>query len=214
MGNFDWQRFLENWSQDYLACTGEMHNVSPEVLASGWLGFPGATEVQIAEAEARLSIQLPPSYREFLKISNGWRQTTPFIYRILAVEEVEWFHVKHREWISSFCHRHSYTQSVAIAERLPNGASARQAVSDADYLTYGNEQDCSKIRVEYLSSSLEISEKGESSIYLLNPMVVNSQQEWEAWFFGDWLPGADRYPSFQAMMEAEYKNFLDLREVL
>jgi SMI1 / KNR4 family (SUKH-1) len=214
MGTFDWRQFLENWSQDYIACIGKDDTRNPEVLASGWLGFPGATEVQIAETEARLSIRLPSSYREFLKISNGWRQTTPFIYRILAVEEVEWFHVRHADWIASFSQKYSQTHVPAPADHQSNGAYAGPIVSDADYLIYGSAQDCSKIRVEYLSGSLEISEKGESSIYLLNPKVINAQQEWEAWFFGDWLPGADRYPSFQAMMEAEYKNFLDMRDVL
>jgi hypothetical protein len=43
--------------------------------------------------------------------------------------------------------------------------------------------------------------------------VINHHQEWEAWFLGDWLPGADRYPSFQAMMEAEYINFLEMRDI-
>ncbi len=214
MGTFDWRHFLENWSQDYLACVKKDDTFNPEVLASGWLGFPGATEVQIAETEARLSIQLPVSYREFLKISNGWRQTTPFIYRILAVEEVEWFHVRHADWITSFSQKHGQTHAPKHADHPSNGAYPVHTVSDANYLIYGHAQDCSKIRIEYLSRSLEISEKGESSIYLLNPEVMNDQQEWEAWFFGDWLPGADRYPSFQAMMEAEYRNFLDMRDAL
>ena len=50
---------------------------------------------------------------------------------------------------------------------------------------------------------------GLDSIYLLNPQVVTAAGEWEAWFLADYLGGADRYPSFQALMEAEYQNFLD-----
>jgi hypothetical protein len=214
MSTFDWQNFLENWSQEYLTCTQKTNDLPLEVLASGWIGFPGATEGQLAAAEDRLSVHLPASYREFLKISNGWRQTTPFIYRVLAIEEVEWFHVRHADWIASFSQRNSCNKSLTPVDNLSNGASSSYSVADAEYFIYGNEQDCSKVRVEYLSSSLEISEKGESSIYLLNPKVVNSEGEWESWFFGDWLPGADRYPSFQSMMEAEYRNFLDLQDVL
>jgi hypothetical protein len=214
MTAFDWRRFLEVWSQDYLACAQRPDVLDSEVLESRWLGFPGATEVQIAAVEARLSVRLPPSYREFLKVSNGWRQTTPFIYRVLAVEEVEWFSIRHAEWLASFNQRFSLGQLAIAFDNPSNGNSSIYSVPDSDYFVYGHEQDCSRIRIEYLQTCLSISERGESSIYLLNPRVISEEQEWEAWFFGDWLPGADRYPSFQAMMEAEYRNFLDLREVL
>jgi hypothetical protein len=214
MSAFDWRRFLETWSQDYLACAQGLEQLDSVVLESRWLGFPGATEVQIAAVEARLSVKLPPSYREFLKISNGWRQTTPFIYRILAIEEVEWFSVRYAEWLTLFSQRFNSGPLVVAAENASNGTSGYYSIPDHDYFVYGHEQDCSKIRIEYLQTCLSISEKGESSIYLLNPRVISEGQEWEAWFFGDWLPGADRYASFQAMMEAEYRNFLDLREVL
>jgi hypothetical protein len=214
MSSFDWQGFLKNWSQDYLTYTQNLDRLDADVVESEWLGFPGASEVQIAAVEARLSISLPPSYREFLKVSNGWRQTTPFIYRILAIEEVEWFAIRHAEWITSFNQKFGPCQALMPLDNLSNGASSGHSVSDSEYFVYGQEQDCSKIRAEYLSACLSISEKGESSIYLLNPRVVNRQQEWEAWFFGDWLPGADRYPSFQSMMEAEHKNFLEIREIL
>jgi hypothetical protein len=214
MSSFDWQGFLKNWSQDYLTYTQDLDRLDAEVLETEWLGFPGASEVQIAAVESRLSIRLPPSYREFLKVSNGWRQTTPFIYRILAIEEVEWFAIRHAEWIASFNQKFSPCQSLMPLDNLSNGTSSGYSISNAEYFIYGQEQDCSKIRIEYLSTCLGISEKGESSIYLLNPRVVNRQQEWEAWFFGDWLPGADRYPSFQTMMEAEHRNFLEMREIL
>jgi len=44
------------------------------VVASGWLGFPGATEAETAAAEAHLGVTLPPSYRAFLRVSNGWHR--------------------------------------------------------------------------------------------------------------------------------------------
>ena len=214
MSNFDWQGFLKNWSQDYLTYAQNLDHLEADVIESEWLGFPGASETQIAAVEARLSIRLPSSYREFLKVSNGWRQTTPFIYRILAVEEIEWFAIRHTEWIASFKQKFSSCQSSTPLNNLSNGASSGHSISDDEYFVYGQEQDCSKIRLEYLNACLGISEKGESSIYLLNPRVLDRQQEWEAWFFGDWLPGADRYSSFQSMMEAEHKNFLEMREIL
>ncbi|MEM1255446.1 MAG: SMI1/KNR4 family protein [Cyanobacteria bacterium P01_H01_bin.21] len=209
MSTFDWHDFLRQWSQEILASMEDRPNQLPiEVIESGWLGYPGATEEHILQTEIRLGTTLPPSYREFLKVTNGWRQITPFIYRIWSIEEVEWFSVRHSLWIEQFISENIEIQR-ARAQRN-NGLGNYQHVSDNEYYTYGAHQDCSKLRTEYLRTALEISDKGESSIYLLNPQVVTESGEWEAWFFGDWLPGADRYRSFQEMMQAEYKNFLEL----
>ena len=72
---------------------------------------------------------------------------------------------------------------------------------------YGETQDSVRFRVEYLESALEVSDIGDSAIFLLNPKVVTPDGEWEAWFFGNWLPGASRYRSFAELMEAEYQTF-------
>jgi SMI1 / KNR4 family (SUKH-1) len=86
----------------YPNATGRNHDhlvetdISPEVIASGWLGYPGATEDQIAGLEARLGRSLPPSYRAFLKVSNGFRQPGMMSERILSTDEVEWFPIRHQ----------------------------------------------------------------------------------------------------------------------
>jgi hypothetical protein len=41
------------------------------------------------------------------------------------------------------------------------------------------------LRVEYLESALEISDEGDSAIYVLNPKVVTPAGEWEAWLFAN-----------------------------
>jgi hypothetical protein len=211
MNSFNWESFLRQWSRELLeSITDNPEKLPSEVIESKWLGYPGATEKQIARAEARLGMALPPSYREFLKVTNGWRQTTPFIYRLWSTEDIEWFSVRHQDWINSFVER--YGNSSLNLDLSGNGRLVTPSIPDGDYLIYGDEQDCSKLRVEYLRKVLEISDIGESTVYLLNPQVMTEDGEWEAWFFGDWLPGADRYRSFQDMMLAEYENFLELRE--
>ncbi|HEY9834280.1 MAG TPA: SMI1/KNR4 family protein [Stenomitos sp.] len=211
MNSFNWESFLRQWSRELLeSITDNLEKLPSEVIESKWLGYPGATEKQIARAEARLGMALPPSYREFLKVTNGWRQTTPFIYRLWSTEDIEWFSVRHQDWINAFVER--YGNSSLNLDLSGNGRLVTPSIPDADYLIYGDEQDCSKLRVEYLHKVLEISDIGESTVYLLNPQVMTEDGEWEAWFFGDWLPGADRYRSFQDMMLAEYENFLELRE--
>jgi SMI1 / KNR4 family (SUKH-1) len=209
MSNFDWESFLKRWSQEMLESVDRDRNTLPvEVAESGWLGYLGATDEQIARAETRLGITLPPSYRAFLKVTNGWQHATLFINKLWSTEEIEWFNVRHPEWIDALLEK--FGSSVADSSQ---GSFRSHSIPDDEYFVYGDEQDCSKIRVEYLQQILEISPRGEAAIYLLNPHVVTEEGEWEAWFLGDWLPGADRYRSFQDMMQAEYESFLELREV-
>jgi hypothetical protein len=42
---------------------------------------------------------------------------------------------------------------------------------------------------------------------LLNPNIVTPDGEWEALYFAHWIPGADRYPSFWELMQAEREAF-------
>ena len=166
------------------------------VRESGWLGFEGASEAAIAGAEARLGTVLPPSYREFLATTNGWRNVGAFIERAWPAEQVDWFRVRNQGWIDA------YAGPMAGAG-LPESAEGSGV--------YGDEQDPVDFPTDHLQSALEISEAGDSAILLLNPRVVTPDGEWEAWFFANWLPGAERYRSFRELMEAERRRFADLR---
>ena len=58
------------------------------------------------------------------------------------------------------------------------------------------------MREEYLQTALEISsDSDDGDIYLLIPEVINLEGEWEAWHFGNKLPGANRYRSFYELMQ-------------
>ncbi|MEM9903726.1 MAG: SMI1/KNR4 family protein [Cyanobacteria bacterium P01_D01_bin.44] len=215
MSTFDWESFLRQWSRDFIDSDTEVAQQLPdEVRKSGWLGYPGATEADISRTEARLGVRLPPSYRAFIKVTNGWRQTTPFIYEIWSIKEIEWFAARHSNWINQFKELPLASERTVLSQNGFDRPPPYPIVSDQDYFVYGDRQDPSKIRIDYLETALEISNRGESAVYLLNPEVISEDGEWEAWFFGDWLPGADRYRSFQDMMQAEYQNFLELRDVL
>jgi hypothetical protein len=102
MSVFDWRTFLTEWSRELLALEDLAAGLPHEVVASGWLGYPGATEDQLAHAEAHLGRVLPSSYRDFLRVSNGWRYTDPFIKRLWSTGEIEWFSVRHQEWIDAY----------------------------------------------------------------------------------------------------------------
>jgi hypothetical protein len=189
---FPWRPLLERWSRQWLGLDEYAAELPDDVAESGWIGYPPASERQIAAAERRLGATLPPSYRAFLRISNGWRRTSPFISRLWGVEEVEWLPARNQELID-------------VWNEQP------YAVPDEEYIVYDESQDSVSLRPEYLRTALEISDWGDSAIYLLNPQVVTPEGEWEAWFFASWYPGAGRYRSFWELMQAEHASFLELR---
>jgi len=93
----EWQPWLEEWNRELLARYDPTEynafvdlQVTPAVLTSGWLGFPGVGEGHLAELEARLGMTLPPSYRSFLRVSNGFLQSGVIVPRLLPANEVDW----------------------------------------------------------------------------------------------------------------------------
>jgi hypothetical protein len=104
--------------------------VTSEVRASGWLGYPAATEEQLTELEARLGKALPPSYRAFLKTSNGFRQPQILVWRLLPAEEVEWFRVRNQETIDIWKPVEDLSATLEI--------SAREIAGSATYLLNPN----------------------------------------------------------------------------
>ncbi|MCU1023109.1 SMI1/KNR4 family protein [Stenotrophomonas maltophilia] len=56
-----------------------------------WCGVPGASEKDIVDAENRLGVRLPKSYRDFLKVSNGFAMPGRFIDILLPVELIRPF---------------------------------------------------------------------------------------------------------------------------
>ncbi|MEU0937532.1 SMI1/KNR4 family protein [Embleya sp. NPDC005971] len=73
---FDWRCFLERWSEEWAdTCRPE------DVLGAGEeaarrtrrLGFEPASPARIQAMEERLGMRMPPSYREFLAVTDGQR---------------------------------------------------------------------------------------------------------------------------------------------
>jgi hypothetical protein len=189
MHNSDWLSFLKQWNDEMLG-SSLAEQLPQDIRESGWLGIPPATDSEIADVERKLKIALPPSYREFLKVSNGWRQTTFAIERVFGTKEICWFRKKHRDWIAAYA--------------PPPASESREEISDSEYFSYENPE---VFRYSHLKETLQISEVGDSAVYLLNPQVITKDGEWEAWFFANWIPGVRRFRSFIEMMQAEYSSF-------
>jgi hypothetical protein len=181
--SFDWRVFLNALSAKALAETDQLaiqESISERQRKTGWLGEPPATDAQIAAAEARLGMRLPPSYRAFLATSNGYGPIATSVYRLRPVEEIEWF-------------REGEPETVAIW--LEAAADLGERESEASYRQYGNYQ--GPMRARYLKTALQVSDRGDG-VVLLIPDVVTSAGEWEAWLFTD---DAWRFASFRELME-------------
>lgn len=200
--HFDWCTFLQQVSRDMLKDDSVRKFLSTDVIASGWLGYEGATEADVTALEDRLQANLPRSYRDFLLMTNGWRNCGPFIYNLWPCAEVRWFRERNQPWIDAY-----------VNPQLPPGMKLREPrpLTNEEHLNYGDDQDSCRFPTEYLKTALEISDVGDAAILLLNPKIVTASGEWEAWFFANWNPGAHRYRSFVELMQGEHKSFLRLR---
>ncbi len=70
----------------------------------------------------------------------------------------------------------------------------------------------SNYRKSYLQNVLSISDHGDACNLLLSPEVVDEHDEWECWKLASWIPGANRFHSFEAWMIASYKFLKDFEE--
>ncbi|WP_372500408.1 SMI1/KNR4 family protein [Streptomyces panaciradicis] len=89
----DWRSFLQRWSEEWAdareprAPEGEdAHDEEPR--RARWLGFPPASEERIQALEARLGHRLPPSYRTFLAVSDGWRHAGGFVWLLAGTDRI------------------------------------------------------------------------------------------------------------------------------
>ncbi|MFP4135406.1 MAG: SMI1/KNR4 family protein [Halothece sp.] len=179
---FNWRSLLTELSSQIIR---EEEDLPSAMVEAQWLGYSGATEEQLLKAESRLGIKLPHSYREFLKVSNGfgmWNDPDP-CFHLLPIEAVDWL--------------------VSTYPTAPEDWDDFD-VSDEDYFVYGWEQDCVEFRAQYLKTSLQISnEYIDTAIALLNPEISLQEGEWEAWCLDSKLPGANRYQTFWDFMQQE-----------
>jgi hypothetical protein len=131
-------------------------------------------------------------------VSNGWLNTGSWVGKVWSTEEIAWYRTRHQDAIDAWL--------VGPSEH-----GGPYPVSDEEYFVYGETQDTVSVRFEYLQTSLELTEESGTEVYLLNPLVVTPDGEWEAWFLAHWLPGAMRYRSFWDLMQGEYQLFLNGR---
>jgi hypothetical protein len=184
---YPWRDLMQRWSELWLGPDqNETDRRFPDSAhQQQWLGRDGAGEARIAALEERLGAALPPSYRQFLSVSDGWSHVDDHNGPLLTTTEVGWLRDLDPETVEI------WGKDEPTDRRIP----------DEQYFIYGEDQDCIHVRPEYFRTALQVTEWGDACYLLLNPAVVDDHGEWEAWSFATWYPGAFRYRSFWELMK-------------
>lgn len=161
-------RYLESYEWEVIRNDGLFH-------------APGDSRL-LADAEQRLGVTLPPSYRAFVLASNGWIASTS---KLIPLQRVQAFGQADPQYVREW------------SLEPPGG------ISDERYFVYGDAQQPYNIRSAYLPDCLLISEPllEVNERLLLNPRVRFDNQELEAWFMTPRIAGAVRYRSFTELMQ-------------
>src|SRR5215217_5149174 len=167
-----------------------LNQLDEKAVKARWMGFGPASLQSIARKESELRTTLPPSYKDFLLVSNGFRHISMFIYKLYSVEEIDWAaNVEDERWLAGI-------ESDPIE------------VSDHDYSDYSENQRPERFRPEYFRNSLKISGWGDACCLFLNPNIQH-KGEWEVLFYATWLPGTNRYRSFKDYLIQTHEHNLN-----
>ncbi|TVL93743.1 SMI1/KNR4 family protein [Streptomyces sp. SAJ15] len=187
MNREQWRPFLKRWSEEWVDAHDPERDqpLEAEVARDRWLGFAPATAEEVAAAEARLGRALPPSLREFLLTTDGWRDAGVFIYRLAGAAELAWLADADEDsgWI--------------------------EAYSDTEFF---DEEEDEEPEGRILARSLRLSLEGDAAVMLLDPEDVDERGEWAAYWLASWSgSGPERFDSFHDLMHDQYVSFHALR---
>ena len=156
----------------------EGKGIDKESVQKKSLTYDPATKSAINAKEKSLGVKLPPSYIEFLLVSNGFKIISPFLDNLFPIEKIDWAKNLEEKWL------------------LDMYSSDASEVSDEQYFYYEEDQDPALSRNRYIPESLEISEWYDGMCVFLNP-VIKFGDEWEVLVSATWYPGIRRYKSFR-----------------
>ncbi|WP_413099890.1 SMI1/KNR4 family protein [Streptomyces sp. Inha503] len=182
---FDWRSFLLRWGGEWADSLpdGEARSADDEAARqSRWLGFEPASEERIAAMEGRLGRRMPPSYREFLKVSDGWRHAGGFVWLLAGTEDARW-------------HNNESGLADMFEEYLDEDAGAEER-GESDVWRRG----------------LQLDVESDITYVLMDPEDVDEDGEWAVYTWSSWRAAPpERHTSFLAFMRDMYREFHSLR---
>ncbi len=182
---FDWRPFLLGWSGEWAdALTDEESGgqEDEESRDARWLGFPPASGERIADLERRLGVQVPPSYRAFLEVSDGWRHAGGFVSLLAGTQEVCW-------------HNDASRLAEMFEEHLDDDAGPQE-----------------RTEVEIWHRGLQLHVESDATYVVMDPEDVDEDGEWAVYTWASWRAEPPRrYASFRAFMRDMHREFHSLR---
>lgn len=180
----DWRSLLTRWSQEWAdaraaeVAQGEPAARDEEPLHTRWLGFPAAPEERIRALEERLGHRLPPSYRTFLAVSDGWRHAGGFVWVLAGTDGARW-----------------HEDSAGLSEYFPGELDDDS--TPQDHLLAG-----------MWGRALQLDVESDALYVLLDPGDVDDAGEWAVYTWAPWhADNPTRYGSFRTFMDAMYRQF-------
>ncbi len=180
MPSFRWDKILQRWNEAILESV-DPSLLPPEAIHRHWVGCPPATDAQIEAVEQQFCCRLPRSYREFLKVTNGWPFVNDCVRRLWPV------------------------QSLRLLSESQN--SLVEAYSKVPELEPARRGEYSVLPSSHYAHVIQISDY-DDGCFLLNPHVQTTSDECQACFFADWVSGAECYPSFKDLILSQYESFI------
>ncbi|WP_405529838.1 SMI1/KNR4 family protein [Streptomyces canus] len=180
---FDWRSFLARWSEEWADAAGseDLSEADEEARRERWLGFAPASQERIAALEERLVHRLPPSYRAFLEVSDGWRHAGGFVWLLGGTEQARW-------------HEDAIGMAEVYREDLDENPAEEQVLLAGMW-----------------ERALQVDAESDITYVLLDPGDVREDGEWAVYYYRGWAgESPDRYASFREFMEAMYQSFHSL----
>ncbi|OCC12879.1 SMI1/KNR4 family protein [Streptomyces sp. PTY087I2] len=182
---FTWGPFLRDWSgewSDSLSDDGTHAREDEAARRDRWLGFPAAAEDRTAALEERLGRRLPPSYREFLAVSDGWRHAGGFITLLAGTAEARW----HNDASGLAAMFEEYLDDDPTPEELRDVAVWRRG--------------------------LQLDVESDATYVVLDPEDVDGDGEWAVYTWASWRAEPPRrFPDFATFMRDMHREFHRLR---
>ncbi|GGX73347.1 SMI1/KNR4 family protein [Streptomyces hiroshimensis] len=182
---FEWRPFLARWSEEWAdSCDPDdpLRDEEEAARQARWLGFAPASGSQIAALEQRLGRRLPPSYRAFLEVSDGWRNAGGFVDLLAGTGKARWY-----EDESGF----GETYRSVLGEH-----SSHEEITAAGMW----------------SRALQLDVESDATYVLMDPQDITGDGEWAVYCHKAWSHSPpQRYVSFRAFMKDMYREFHSLR---
>ncbi|MFE0106860.1 SMI1/KNR4 family protein [Streptomyces sp. NPDC059009] len=181
----DWRGFLTRWSEEWAdGCAPDdvRGEGDEEARRARWLGFAPAPDARIAALEARVGHRLPPSFRSFLEVTDGWRHAGWFVWLLAGAETTDW-------------HDDAAGLAEIFQEDLEEDAT-QEEILEATVWT----------------RALELAVESDAVSVMLDPGDVDQHGEWAVYTWAPWRASPpERHASFWEFMQDAYREFHRMR---